>query len=60
MREINGIIVGKEEEKVAIVTYMQPKGAKKTHSNKPEKEASQTKFQYGGNYFSKRFNNLGD
>lgn len=39
---------------------MQPKEAKMTHSNKPEKEVSQTKFRYGGIYFYKSFNNLGD
>lgn len=60
MREIKGINDGKEAENKSIITHIQHKEAKKTHSNKPEKEVSQTKFRYGGIYFSKRLNNLGD
>lgn len=47
-------------ENKSIITHIQHKEAKKAHSNKPEKEVSQTKFQYDGIYFNKSFNNLGD
>lgn len=42
MREISGICVGKEAENKSIITHIQHKEGKKAHSNKPEKEVSQT------------------